>query len=94
MILTSIYVIKFKLLNFSNRVIGIFYFEILLSQNFIANTTNWFLNLRPDLFFNRAIGARTYGDLVYKLKKVVSRSDFFLVRSEKLSYVRTVLDLI
>ena len=34
-----------------------------------------------------------YGDLVYKFKKIVQRADFFLISSEKLSYVTNVLDM-
>ena len=34
-----------------------------------------------------------YGDLVHKFKKIVGRADFFLISSEKLSYVTNVLDI-
>ena len=35
-----------------------------------------------------------YGDLVYKLRKIVCRAFFILISSEKLSYVTNVLDII
>ena len=44
-------------------------------------------------FATGPMGNRIYGDLVYKMKKNVSRSDF-LVSSEELSYVTNVLDTI
>ena len=34
-----------------------------------------------------------YGDLVYKFKKIVGSADFFLISSEKLSFVTNILDI-
>ena len=65
------HVMKFQLLNFSNRVIGIINFEKLF-QNIIAETLNWFSKFKVGLKSLLQQGLSEpefYGDLVHKLKK-------------------------
>ena len=56
---------------------------------------NWFLNFSVGLktLLHQGLSEpEFYGDLVYKLKKIVGRADFS-DQSEKLSFVTNVLDI-
>ena len=57
-------VIEVERPNFNNKDIGIINFGKLFSSNFIVDTFNWF----PNIIF--------YGDLVYKFRKNVGKTEF------------------
>ena len=57
-----------------NSAIGIINFEK-LSPNFIAGTTNWFLNSKT-LLHQGLSEPKFYGDLVYKFKNFLGRANF------------------
>ena len=61
-----------------------------LFLNFIADITNGFQNSIKSLLQHGLSEPKLYGDLVYKLRQIVSRADF----SEKLSCVTNVMDKI
>ena len=66
--------IKVKQPNFYSRGIGIIIFEI-LSEQFIADTMNWFLN---SVFIKTLLQTEFYGDLVHEfINSFLSFSFFF-----------------
>ena len=65
--------------NFLNRVIGTISLERLFPSS-IADTMNWFQNLNvglKSLLHQGLSEPEFYGDLVYKFKKIMGRTDLF-----------------
>ena len=83
MLLTSTLAINCKLRNFLNKAIGIINFAKYF-QNLIDDTMIWFLNSEglsePDF----------YGDLVYKLKKIVGSNNFSALFIEIISHYKKI----
>ena len=77
MLLTSTLAINCKLRNFLNKAIGIINFAKPF-QNFVDDTMISYLNSKLDLNYlaRRTSEPEFYGDLVFKLKKIVGSNNF------------------